>query len=75
MGSVLASRLLQHGVELTVFNRTTSKMEPLLKQGAKGASSAQEAVKNADVVITCLFDDKAVLDVLTEEKGILSGLS
>jgi len=62
MGTALAKRVLLQHFDLTVFNRTSEKMQPLIQIGAKGASSLQNAVKNADVIITCLLDDQAVLE-------------
>jgi 3-hydroxyisobutyrate dehydrogenase-like beta-hydroxyacid dehydrogenase len=35
MGSPIAANLLKAGHEVTVFNRTSSKAEPLVKQGAR----------------------------------------
>lgn len=62
MGSVLAERLLAAHFDLTVFNRTQEKMKPLVQKGAKGARTIEEAVKEAQVVISCLLDDHAVLE-------------
>ncbi|HHT0591816.1 TPA: NAD(P)-dependent oxidoreductase [Legionella anisa] len=62
MGSVLAKRLLAAGFNLTVFNRTAEKMIPLVKAGAKSADTIEEAVKDAKIIITCLLDDRAVLE-------------
>lgn len=64
MGAVLANRLLLAKFDLTVFNRTQEKMRPLIQAGAKGAASLKDAVKNAEVVITCLLDDNAVLQTV-----------
>lgn len=64
MGSVLAKRLLTAKVDLTVFNRTTEKMQPLIQAGAKGAETLKDAVKDADIIVTCLFDDQAVLQTV-----------
>lgn len=66
MGSVLAKRLLlSQQFELTVFNRTKEKMQPLIAAGATGANSLEDAVKSADVVMTCLLDDDAVLQTVS----------
>jgi 3-hydroxyisobutyrate dehydrogenase-like beta-hydroxyacid dehydrogenase len=62
MGSGIANCILRAGFDLTVYNRTRDKMEPFLANGAKGGADLQDAVKNADVVITSLMDDKSVLD-------------
>ena len=40
MGSVLADRLLAQGVDLTVYNRTRSKAEPLGRLPAAGLGIA-----------------------------------
>ena len=59
MGSGIANCILKAGFDLTVYNRTREKMEPLLSNGAKGATDLKSAVKDADVVITSLMDDKS----------------
>ncbi|KTD68278.1 MULTISPECIES: NAD(P)-dependent oxidoreductase [Legionella] len=64
MGSVLAQRLLAAKYNLTVFNRTPEKMQPLINAGAKGANSLEDAVKDATIIITCLLDDHAVLETV-----------
>jgi len=74
MGSNIARCILKAGFELTVWNRTTSKMRPLVEQGAKQAASAKEATSGADVVVTSLMDDQSILDNLETENGILAGL-
>jgi 3-hydroxyisobutyrate dehydrogenase-like beta-hydroxyacid dehydrogenase len=74
MGSNIANRLLASGIDLTVWNRTASKMRPLIERGAKPAASAKEAVRGADVVLTSLLDDQSVLDSLQGDQGILAGL-
>lgn len=67
MGTALAKRLLlAENIELTVFNRTREKMEPLVQAGAQGAASLQEAVQTAEVVLTCLLDDRAVLQTVSD---------
>ena len=64
MGSALGQRLLAANFKLTVFNRTAEKMKPLIKAGATGAETIEEAVKNAKIIITCLLDDTAVLETV-----------
>jgi len=62
MGSAIANCILKGGFDLTVFNRTRAKMEPFIAQGAKGGADVADTVKDADVVVTSLMDDKSVLD-------------
>ncbi len=63
MGSAMAERLLLAGYEITVFNRTTTKAQSLVDKGAVLAESAEQAVEQADVVMSCFFDDQAVLEM------------
>ena len=74
MGSGIAANIVKHGMELAVWNRTASKMAPLVAMGAKGAGSAKEAAATADIVVTSLMDDKSIIECLNGEDGILAGL-
>ncbi len=64
MGAPMVRRLLNAGFSVSVWNRDSSKAEALVKDGAEVASSAAEAVTNADIVFTMLSDGKAVGSVL-----------
>ena len=66
MGSSMVERLLHAGYEVTVYNRTASKAQPLIKLGARHVTMLSDAVKNADVVMSCLLNDQAVLEVIRE---------
>ncbi|MBD8141139.1 NAD(P)-dependent oxidoreductase [Frigoribacterium sp. CFBP 13605] len=66
MGQGVAGTLLREGFDVTVWNRTRSKAEPLAADGAVVADTARQAVEGADVVVTVLFDGDAVLEVLDE---------
>ena len=74
MGAAIARNILKAGFDLTVYNRTQSKMEPLINMGAKGSTTPKETVMDADVVLTCMPNDALVLDTLIREDGILAGL-
>ncbi|MFF2087149.1 NAD(P)-dependent oxidoreductase [Nocardia sp. NPDC058176] len=60
MGTALARALLSGGHEVTVWNRTPARAEPLAAEGAKVAATSAEALSAADLVILCLFDDVSV---------------
>ncbi len=72
MGAGMAGCLQRAGVTLTVFNRSPGKRAPFIAAGARGASDLADAVKDADIVITSLMDDKSVLDSV--RNGILQGM-
>jgi 3-hydroxyisobutyrate dehydrogenase-like beta-hydroxyacid dehydrogenase len=63
---------------LIIFNRTNSRAEQLSeklgKDKTKVASSIEDAVKNSDIIFTCVGDDKAMEDTVesmlkTDVKG------
>jgi 3-hydroxyisobutyrate dehydrogenase-like beta-hydroxyacid dehydrogenase len=64
MGSAMARHLVEAGHKVTVWNRTRAHAEPLGNLGARVADSAVEAVAGAEVVLTMLFDDAALNNVL-----------
>lgn len=74
MGSGIAQCVLKGGFDLTVWNRTAAKTEPLVALGAKAAATAREAVAGAEVVVTSLMDDQSILDNLQAADGILAGM-
>jgi 3-hydroxyisobutyrate dehydrogenase-like beta-hydroxyacid dehydrogenase len=54
MGSALAMALLKNDYEVTVWNRTASRAEPLLKAGAIQAGSVSEGVGANNLIIICV---------------------
>jgi 3-hydroxyisobutyrate dehydrogenase-like beta-hydroxyacid dehydrogenase len=74
MGSGIANRIVLAGHETTVWNRTTSKMTPLVKVGAAASACPHEAVFDADVVLTILMDDQSVLDSVQGPLGFLNNM-
>jgi 3-hydroxyisobutyrate dehydrogenase-like beta-hydroxyacid dehydrogenase len=64
MGSAMASRLIEAGHSLTVYNRTPSRAEPLRERGASVAADAAQAASAAEVLITMLANDRAVEEVM-----------
>lgn len=66
MGAGMARSLLRAGHEVTVWNRTVSRAEPLAADGARVAADAADAVASAEAVVTILFDTVSVLEVMTD---------
>jgi 3-hydroxyisobutyrate dehydrogenase-like beta-hydroxyacid dehydrogenase len=64
LGAPIAANLLASGKSLTVWNRTPSKAEPLVRQGAKLASKPSEAITRGGVVFTILWDDSSLEEVV-----------
>jgi 3-hydroxyisobutyrate dehydrogenase-like beta-hydroxyacid dehydrogenase len=74
MGSGMAASLLKAGHDVTVHNRTASRAEPLVKQGAPFAARVADACQG-DAVITMLADDGAVENAVFGDAGVVSNLS
>ena len=74
MGAGAARRLLDQGRRVVVWNRTRSKVAPLLERGATAAESPREAAAGAEIVITFLADDRTLEEVVVGPDGVASGL-
>src|SRR5437879_7620447 len=71
MGSVLAARLLEQGCDLTVYNRTRSKAEPLAKRGARIVDRPAD-LGDRDIVITSVAGSEDFAEVMTGGQGLLA---
>lgn len=74
MGFAMASRLVDAGHEVVLFNRTRSKAQPLVDRGASLAGSPAEASRGAELLVTMLSDDDAVEQVVLGPDGAASAL-
>jgi len=76
MGAGMASRLLDAGHHLSVYNRTAAKGDWIVHRGARLASSAKDACLNADAVFCMVSHDAASRAMWLGAEGILaSGLA
>jgi 3-hydroxyisobutyrate dehydrogenase len=73
MGSSMCGHLLARGFSATVFNRTRSKAEGLLAQGAAWVDSPCEVAQRSDVVFTIVGFPRDVREVLLGPHGALEG--
>jgi 3-hydroxyisobutyrate dehydrogenase len=74
MGSGIASNLLKHDFNVTIYNRTREKAEAFVSQGATVADTPRDAVQNADVVLSIVGDDQASRNVWLGDNGGLAAL-
>ncbi|KAL6952288.1 Glyoxylate/succinic semialdehyde reductase 2, chloroplastic [Sarracenia purpurea var. burkii] len=75
MGSPMAQNLIKAGCDVTVWNRTKSKCDPLTSLGAKYKSSPKEVAASCDVTFAMLADPESAVDVACGEHGAARGLS
>ena len=71
MGFALAARLLDSGHDVTVYNRTRAKAEPLLASGAAIADAIAD-LADRDVVFTTVSTSADLAEVVLGEQGLLS---
>lgn len=74
MGLPMATHLLDAGFQLTVYNRTKSKAEPILQAGAEWADTPRDVALSSDIVFSIVGYPADVETVLTGENGVLKGL-
>ena len=70
----MATRLLDAGAPLTVWNRSAERGADLIARGARLARTPSDAVYDAEVVITMLADPAALEQVLAAPDGVLKTL-
>jgi 3-hydroxyisobutyrate dehydrogenase len=72
MGLELAARVLRAGLDLTVWNRTLSKAEPLVALGARVVDTPID-LADRDVVITMVSASDVLEEVTLGDNGLLTG--
>jgi 2-hydroxy-3-oxopropionate reductase len=74
MGKPMGANLLKAGFPLIVWNRTASRADDLIKQGAKLAANPREVAAQTDVLITIVSDPPALEEVLWGANGAMDAL-
>ncbi|HEX5406655.1 MAG TPA: NAD(P)-dependent oxidoreductase [Pseudonocardiaceae bacterium] len=75
MGRAFASRALDRGHHVTVWNRTAGKAAALVARGATEMSSVPDAVAHADATLVVVADDEAVLDLCVGIDGAMASVA
>ena len=71
MGAAMAARLARAGTDVTVWNRTRAKAEPLAELGCSIADSISE-LRDRDVVFTMVSTPADLEQVLVGEGGLIA---
>lgn len=72
MGIALIHRFLREGCDVTVYNRTRSKAEPLAQAGATVVDTAAE-LGSVDILFVSVGTSQDLIDALTGPSGVTSG--
>ncbi|MEY2991739.1 MAG: 2-hydroxy-3-oxopropionate reductase [Pseudomonadota bacterium] len=76
MGYPMAGHLKAAGHDVTVYNRTTAKLEKWAEQyGGSYATTPREAAKGADFVMACVGNDDDLRSVTLGDDGAFAGMS
>jgi 3-hydroxyisobutyrate dehydrogenase-like beta-hydroxyacid dehydrogenase len=67
LGTPIAESLIKSGFDLTVWNRTKSRTDPLAKLGATVATEPLVAIEPGGIVFSVLADDAALEEVFSTE--------
>lgn len=73
MGSSMCRYLQKAGHEIFVYNRTKSKANELLENGATWCENPKQVAENSDIIFTIVGFPKDVEDVILGENGVLEG--
>ncbi|MDB4904536.1 MAG: 6-phosphogluconate dehydrogenase [Mucilaginibacter sp.] len=72
MGIPMSQSLIKAGYPVTVYNRSKEKEESLKASGAGVASTPAALIKQTEVVIVMVTDDKAINDIFKGDNGLLN---
>lgn len=72
MGAALVNRLLDAGYDVTVYNRTASKVQPLVDRGA-GKAARPIDLADRDLVFSMVSSSKDLEQVMLGDGGLLTG--
>ena len=72
MGFPMLERLLAAGYPVTVWNRSPDKVARAVAAGATAAETPAAVARAADIIFTCVTDDRAVNEIVFGDGGIAS---
>lgn len=73
MGAAIAQRLLQHGHQVTLWNRTAGKAQALIQHGATVAATPAALAAASDIILSILTDAEAIAAAYDGPAGLLAG--
>ena len=74
MGKGMTHNLLKAGHDVTVWNRTISKMDEFVEAGAAAADSPADLTGKCDIIMVCVSDTPDVEEVVLGEDGVIHNI-
>ena len=75
MGKAMAANLINKGLDVTVWNRTAERCDPLVEMGAAQGRTAAEVVAACDITFAMVSDPAAAEALCFGPDGVLAGIS
>ncbi|HLI09188.1 MAG TPA: NAD(P)-dependent oxidoreductase [Ktedonobacteraceae bacterium] len=72
MGSHMATRLLDAGYALTVYDRTRERTQPFRERGATVAQTPRDVAAGSEFTLSCVTNDAALDEIMFGREGALS---
>lgn len=73
MGRGMAANLLKAGFAVTVWNRTASRGDDLVAQGAQRGATPADVAAHSDIILVCVSDTPDVEAVILGADGVIHG--
>jgi 3-hydroxyisobutyrate dehydrogenase-like beta-hydroxyacid dehydrogenase len=73
MAQGMVANLLAKGHQVTLYNRTRERAQPLLDLGARWADTPAQAAQGQEAVLSCVADGSAVAHLALGPQGIREG--
>ena len=73
MGAAMAGRLLSLGHQVSVWNRTAAKVQPLADAGATIAATPAALASQSEIILSILTDAEAINATYLGNEGLLEG--
>ncbi|MCA5011355.1 MULTISPECIES: NAD(P)-dependent oxidoreductase [unclassified Enterococcus] len=73
MGASIVRNMMKHGLKVNVYNRTKSKTDELVKEGAIWKETPAELAASSDIVFTMVGFPKDVETIYFDDNGIFTG--
>jgi 3-hydroxyisobutyrate dehydrogenase len=73
MGKPMAMNLMRVGYQLIIWNRTISKIDEFISNGAQKAKSPKEVAERSHIVITIVTSSPDVEEIILGPKGVIHG--
>lgn len=74
MGRPMCINLIKAGFSVAVFDKDAGKIAAMVANGASAAASPAALAAQSDIVISMIFDDAALQDVVLGQSGIIDAM-